>query len=164
MLFAYFVLAGTNSSSEGKLGGMVETGDFIFALTVICANIKVLYNSNTINWGLLFFVFGSIITYILAQTCVSELTLFKYSDQFGSMQHVVQYSSTWFALLFFIVLFGLLDYGINQLRDSLKKNRIAKQESLDYQKELRDAADPNQIREKQGEYVNTGYAFSGSAG
>ena len=59
---------------------MVETGDFIFALTVICANIKVLYNSNTINWGLIGLVFGSITVYILAQLCVSELQMFKLSD------------------------------------------------------------------------------------
>jgi len=106
-------------------------GDFVFALVVICANLKVLFNSHIVNWGLILMVFGSILSYVLCQVAVSEAVMFKASDQFGSMKHVISKPATWIALLFWTLIFALFDYGVEYLFKFLKMRKLARDEKAE---------------------------------
>ena len=152
LIFAYVTIADENVQRQGKVGGLVETGDFMFAMTVILSNCKIFFNANTIDWGLVTTVFGSIIVYLAAHLIISETQLFVTEDQFGSIEHVVQYPAVWLALLFFICLFGLLDTGIDKLRKYLKLRRVAKLEAEELQRKLDDLKDKNQVWERQATY------------
>ena len=73
-------------------------------------------------------------------------------DHFRTMNHLANFTQTYFAAFLFISLFGLIDTAIEYLRQFLKIRRLEAALEKERKQQEADAMDPNQIKDKQTSY------------
>ena len=126
IVFSYWTIAYFTENPWGQYGGLVDAGDYVFSLTVLLVNMKILLASYQIGWGILVVVFGSIAVYFLCFAIVSETQLFVLDDNFGSLYHLLTFPVTYLGLIFFLSVFALLEYALEKTYKLIKYRKIAR--------------------------------------
>ena len=134
-----------DQSLNGKIGGYADAGAFIFCVIVMVAQVKVLVSVYTIGCGIITVTILSIAAYAGVQILVSADPNY---DQFGTGEVVASLPIMYFAMFFFVVTFGLLDAGLNNIRKFIKMRRMMAQEAEEFEKKQREAKDPRNVRHR----------------
>ena len=111
-------------SSNGKMAGYAELGDFVFACIVYVVNIKILVCSNGIGLGILLTIGLSILVYFASHCILSYL--FTGWDHFGTMDQLLSHPYNYLASLLFICLFAELDRAASHVGKAIKDFKMVR--------------------------------------
>jgi len=109
LLFLAFYELDSAPSQDGKVGGLLVDGGYVFTVVVVLVNFKVLVSSYLFEGWSLFLIFGSIIVYYLSFWGVSSV---KISGAYGEFQFMSIVSTQYLGLFFFTSAYLLIDIGM----------------------------------------------------
>ena len=125
-------------------------GEFIFGTIVIVSNMKILISSYLYNGWLFFFVLGSTIFYMLCYSLISYG--FSGSQEFGTLQMILEAPQAYFSLFMFTFMFVLVDTGLQYLNIYINKWYLASKEKIIREQAKKAKASKSVIRRKVTAY------------
>mmetsp|Transcript_18570 Transcript_18570/g.13327 ORF Transcript_18570/g.13327 Transcript_18570/m.13327 type:complete len:279 (-) Transcript_18570:533-1369(-) len=109
LLFLAFYELDSLPQNDGKIGGLLVDGGYVFTVVVVLVNVKILVSSYIFNGWENFFIWGSVLCYYLFFWAVSAIII---SGAYGELQHMSLYPSQWLGLFFFTSAYLLIDVGM----------------------------------------------------
>ena len=111
ILFLAFFLTNFESPDQtGMYAGIWVSGEFVYMMIVIVANVKILVSSYLINIGILVSIIASILLYIFSYSMISGV--FVLSKEYGTMYMMFSQTQSYFAFFLFTFMFVLIDTGV----------------------------------------------------
>lgn len=116
-LFVSFYSMEDVDPETGRASTLMADGQFVYFGVVTLVNLKVLLSTNNFNFWIFFFVFGSILDFVLS---FWFLNLWQFTDIYMLFNYVFHHPLCYFALFFIGISLILVDNGLNLAHYEIK--------------------------------------------
>lgn len=161
LLFLAFYELDSAPHIDGKTGGMLVDGGYVFTVVVVLVNIKVLVSSYIFTGWENFFIWGSVASYYLSFWGISSAPK---SGAFGEFQFMSLYPQQYLGLFFFTSAFLLIDIGMQQAHREIARWKAVRERQEKLEQVEAEINDRTVERRRMTTYAHTGFAFSGQQG